>query len=211
MGPNFHRSSGPTVKGYTAEPLAAKTAEANVASGEAQRFVQGLDTPGSGGGCSIPSRSIPSSSKHLRPIRVSWRLRRLYALPERMRCAKGRILSHHPGELHAKLQQDRDLPDIDFERGGSGGTGGLVTRPAMRQTRLADCSDPHRCRLRRGLRQECAPIGKAGFGMTFAVPLGKEFSHAEACAQRGLGYSQASTGIPVALPASRTLPVIKSR
>jgi hypothetical protein len=26
-----------------------------------------------------------------------------------------------------------------------------------------------------------------------------------------LGYSQASTGIPVALPASRTLPVIKSR
>jgi outer membrane protein TolC len=46
VGPNFYRPSGPTVKGYTPEPLAAKTAEANVAGGEAQRFVQGLDIPG---------------------------------------------------------------------------------------------------------------------------------------------------------------------
>jgi NodT family efflux transporter outer membrane factor (OMF) lipoprotein len=46
VGPNFHRPPGPTVKGYTPEPLAAKTAEANVAGGQAQRFVQGLDIPG---------------------------------------------------------------------------------------------------------------------------------------------------------------------
>lgn len=46
VGPNFHRPSAPTVKGYTPEPLAGRTAQANVAGGEAQRFVQGLDIPG---------------------------------------------------------------------------------------------------------------------------------------------------------------------
>jgi NodT family efflux transporter outer membrane factor (OMF) lipoprotein len=46
VGPNFHRPPAPAVKGYTPEPLASKTAKANVAGGEAQRFVQGLDIPG---------------------------------------------------------------------------------------------------------------------------------------------------------------------
>jgi outer membrane protein TolC len=45
-GPNFHRPAAPAVKGYTPEPLVAKTAQAEVAGGEAQRFVQGLDIPG---------------------------------------------------------------------------------------------------------------------------------------------------------------------
>jgi NodT family efflux transporter outer membrane factor (OMF) lipoprotein len=45
-GPNFHRPAAPAVKGYTPEPLAAKTAKADVAGGEAQRFVEGLDIPG---------------------------------------------------------------------------------------------------------------------------------------------------------------------
>jgi len=45
-GPNFHRPAAPAVKGYTPEPLAARTAQAEVAGGEAQRFVQGLDIPG---------------------------------------------------------------------------------------------------------------------------------------------------------------------
>jgi NodT family efflux transporter outer membrane factor (OMF) lipoprotein len=46
VGPNFRRPAAPAVKGYTREPLAAKTAKADVAGGEAQRFVQGLDIPG---------------------------------------------------------------------------------------------------------------------------------------------------------------------
>jgi NodT family efflux transporter outer membrane factor (OMF) lipoprotein len=46
VGPNFHRPAAPTVNGYTPEPLASRTAKANVAGGEAQRFVQGMDIPG---------------------------------------------------------------------------------------------------------------------------------------------------------------------
>ena len=46
VGPNFHRPAAPAVKGYTPEPLGAKTAKAEVAGGEAQRFVEGLDIPG---------------------------------------------------------------------------------------------------------------------------------------------------------------------
>lgn len=46
VGPNFHRPTAPAVKRYTPEPLAAKTAKANVTGGESQRFVQGLDILG---------------------------------------------------------------------------------------------------------------------------------------------------------------------
>jgi NodT family efflux transporter outer membrane factor (OMF) lipoprotein len=46
VGPNFHRPTAPAVNGYTPEPLASRTAKANVAGGEAQRFVQGMDIPG---------------------------------------------------------------------------------------------------------------------------------------------------------------------
>ncbi len=46
VGPNFHRPAAPAVNGYTPEPLASRTAKANVAGGQAQRFVQGMDIPG---------------------------------------------------------------------------------------------------------------------------------------------------------------------
>jgi NodT family efflux transporter outer membrane factor (OMF) lipoprotein len=46
VGPNFQRPAAPAVNGYTPEPLAPKTAKANIAGGEAQRFVQGMDIPG---------------------------------------------------------------------------------------------------------------------------------------------------------------------
>jgi NodT family efflux transporter outer membrane factor (OMF) lipoprotein len=46
VGPNFHRPATPAVNGYTPEPLASRTAKANVAGGEAQRFVPGMDIPG---------------------------------------------------------------------------------------------------------------------------------------------------------------------
>lgn len=46
VGPNFRQPDAPAVKGYTTEPLAAKTAQADVVGGEAQRFVEGLDIPG---------------------------------------------------------------------------------------------------------------------------------------------------------------------
>jgi NodT family efflux transporter outer membrane factor (OMF) lipoprotein len=46
VGPNFHRPAAPAVDGYTPEPLASRTAKANVAGGQAQRFVQGMDIPG---------------------------------------------------------------------------------------------------------------------------------------------------------------------
>lgn len=46
MGPNFVRPAAPTATGYTAEPLPAQPALAEVAGGGAQRFVQGLDLPG---------------------------------------------------------------------------------------------------------------------------------------------------------------------
>ncbi|MBV9490015.1 MAG: efflux transporter outer membrane subunit, partial [Verrucomicrobia bacterium] len=45
VGPNFQRPAAPTVKGYTREPL-RKTAAADVAGGEPQRFVAGRDIPG---------------------------------------------------------------------------------------------------------------------------------------------------------------------
>lgn len=46
VGPDFERPSAPNVSGYTPETLPAETASADGASGEAQRFVQGLDIPG---------------------------------------------------------------------------------------------------------------------------------------------------------------------
>jgi NodT family efflux transporter outer membrane factor (OMF) lipoprotein len=46
VGPDYHSPSAPDAKGYTAEPLADKTASADVAGGAAQRFVPGLDLPG---------------------------------------------------------------------------------------------------------------------------------------------------------------------
>ena len=45
VGPDFHRPAAPAVNGYTPEPLSPQTASADVAGGEAQSFVQGLDLP----------------------------------------------------------------------------------------------------------------------------------------------------------------------
>jgi len=45
VGPDFHRPASPQVKGYTPEPLASPTAAAEVAGGQAQRFVQDMDIP----------------------------------------------------------------------------------------------------------------------------------------------------------------------
>src|SRR6516225_3160650 len=46
VGSDFERPAAPDVTGYTAGPLAQQTASADVAGGEAQRFVQDLDIPG---------------------------------------------------------------------------------------------------------------------------------------------------------------------
>jgi NodT family efflux transporter outer membrane factor (OMF) lipoprotein len=46
VGPDFERPPAPEVEGYAPEPLPAETAKADVAGGETQRFVQGLDIPG---------------------------------------------------------------------------------------------------------------------------------------------------------------------
>ena len=46
VGPNFHSPPAPDVTGYTARPLPAETASANVHGGAAQQFVTGLDIPG---------------------------------------------------------------------------------------------------------------------------------------------------------------------
>lgn len=46
VGPDFHRPAGPVGISYTVGPLAPQTAKADVAGGEAQRFVQGMDIPG---------------------------------------------------------------------------------------------------------------------------------------------------------------------
>jgi NodT family efflux transporter outer membrane factor (OMF) lipoprotein len=46
VGPDFERPEAPDVTGYTAAPLAQQTASSDVAGGDTQRFVQGLDIPG---------------------------------------------------------------------------------------------------------------------------------------------------------------------
>jgi NodT family efflux transporter outer membrane factor (OMF) lipoprotein len=46
VGPDFERPATPEVEGYAREPLPAETAKADVAGGETQRFMQGLDIPG---------------------------------------------------------------------------------------------------------------------------------------------------------------------
>jgi NodT family efflux transporter outer membrane factor (OMF) lipoprotein len=43
VGPDFQRPAPPKVSGYTAQPLSARTASAEVAGGEAQRFALGRD------------------------------------------------------------------------------------------------------------------------------------------------------------------------
>jgi NodT family efflux transporter outer membrane factor (OMF) lipoprotein len=45
VGPNFHRPAAPSVKGYTADPLAASTASAPGVGGAAQRFLAEQDVP----------------------------------------------------------------------------------------------------------------------------------------------------------------------
>src|SRR6185312_12646362 len=46
VGPDFVSPPAPSVKGYTPEPLGARTASAQTAGGQAQRFVHDLDLPG---------------------------------------------------------------------------------------------------------------------------------------------------------------------
>jgi NodT family efflux transporter outer membrane factor (OMF) lipoprotein len=46
VGPDFVPPAAPVVSGYTPEPLVPQTASADVAGGEAQRFVQDSDIPG---------------------------------------------------------------------------------------------------------------------------------------------------------------------
>jgi outer membrane protein TolC len=46
VGPDFERPPAPEVEGYAREPLPAETAKADIAGGETQRFVKGLDIPG---------------------------------------------------------------------------------------------------------------------------------------------------------------------
>src|ERR1700738_3390386 len=46
VGPDFERPAAPDVEGYAREPLPAETAKADIAGGETQRLVQGLDIPG---------------------------------------------------------------------------------------------------------------------------------------------------------------------
>jgi len=46
VGPDFERPTAPEVEGYAREPLPAETAKADIAGGETQHFVQGLDIPG---------------------------------------------------------------------------------------------------------------------------------------------------------------------
>ncbi|HAM50770.1 MAG TPA: histidine kinase [Nitrospiraceae bacterium] len=45
VGPDFHRPTPPAVDGYTAQPLTATSSTADVAGGEEQRFVKGMDIP----------------------------------------------------------------------------------------------------------------------------------------------------------------------
>jgi NodT family efflux transporter outer membrane factor (OMF) lipoprotein len=45
VGPDFQSPPAPAVAGYTPEPLAAETASADIAGGEAQHLVQDLDIP----------------------------------------------------------------------------------------------------------------------------------------------------------------------
>ena len=45
VGPNFRRPTAPAVDRYTRQPSLPKTASADVAAGEEQRFVQNLDIP----------------------------------------------------------------------------------------------------------------------------------------------------------------------
>ena len=46
VGPDFLRPAPPDVEGYTAEPLPAQTASADVGGGAAQKFITGQDIPG---------------------------------------------------------------------------------------------------------------------------------------------------------------------
>jgi NodT family efflux transporter outer membrane factor (OMF) lipoprotein len=46
VGPDFQHPSPPDATAYTREPLPAQTASADIAGGEAQRMLQGLDIPG---------------------------------------------------------------------------------------------------------------------------------------------------------------------
>jgi NodT family efflux transporter outer membrane factor (OMF) lipoprotein len=46
VGPDFERPAAPDVEGFTSSPFPGKTVSTEVAGGEAQRFVQGLDIPG---------------------------------------------------------------------------------------------------------------------------------------------------------------------
>ncbi len=45
VGPDFHRPTAPANGGYTVQPLTSISSAANVAGGEEQRFVMGMDIP----------------------------------------------------------------------------------------------------------------------------------------------------------------------
>lgn len=46
VGPNYKEPAAPEVKSYTADPLSATSSATNIAGGESQRFVEGMDISG---------------------------------------------------------------------------------------------------------------------------------------------------------------------
>ena len=109
VGPDFERPPAPEVEGYAREPLSAETANADIAGGETQRFVQGLDIPGQWWTLfhSEALNALIEQALKNNPDPAGGRGGVAPRLGERLRGAR-RVLLHRGSRLLAEPQQDRD-------------------------------------------------------------------------------------------------------
>jgi len=110
VGPNFKRPAAPQVEDYTALPIQGAPGVSNVAGGETQRFVAGLEIPGKWWALfhSEPLNALINRSLTNNPDLQAARAALVVAM-ENLRAQRGAYYPHIEGSFSASRQKQSDL------------------------------------------------------------------------------------------------------
>jgi NodT family efflux transporter outer membrane factor (OMF) lipoprotein len=110
VGPNFKRPASPSANSYTSVPLESTTSTSNVAGGEAQRFVAGLEIPGQWWGLfhSEPLDELIKRSLTNNPDLKAAQAALMVAL-ENLRAQRGAYFPHLDGSFAGSRQKQSEF------------------------------------------------------------------------------------------------------
>jgi NodT family efflux transporter outer membrane factor (OMF) lipoprotein len=110
VGPNFKRPAPPPVKNYTGQPLGSTPGTTNVAGGEVQHFVEGLEIPGKWWALfhSEPLNELINRSLTNNPDLQAAQAALIVAT-ENLRAQRGAYFPHLDGSFAASRQKQSDL------------------------------------------------------------------------------------------------------